>query len=281
MHIEAPGDELSRLFIEDAAMTPLGQNAPLASYLAGQIGQLPRVPTCARPTIDAAVAIIDEQILAHREHDMALSFCPPRSPVSWQYFRLSVWQTNKRILADLLKLWDRADDMVKRLPPLASVTYERNIVLGADFNLYPLGEWIKLWIEVISLPKAVKLDLSKSINYNLDYNSHRSYVDNKLKIPGRAPLVPQETIFGPLLELATTVAEFAGVTVPNLPFFAEAKKGKIWYKSLGKSVRKFAFWKQSEDLVAIAWQYAGRLQRGAPSGSLMSLALQTPDEPPW
>lgn len=273
MHYEAPPADPIRIKLEVASTASFGQNVPLANYLAGQIGQLPRVPDCARSVIDAAVAIIDEQILAHRGQNTVLSFAPPLSPVFWRYFRLSVWETNRRILTDLLKLWDRADDMAKRLPPLAPQMYERDIVVGPDFELNTLGEWIQLWIEVLSLPKAVTIDLTKSLNYNLDYNSHRSYVDSKMAIPGHVPPVNPETIYGPMLELATTVAEFAGVSIPNLPFFGDAKKGKQWIKSLSRSQARFKKWSEAKALVDLSYSYYEKLYKKPRYGSL-SFVLQ-------
>nr|UJQ92561.1 MAG: putative RNA-dependent RNA polymerase [Mitoviridae sp.] len=262
MHSEQPGEEIDTLPLEFATVPPLGQNTPLARTIEGRIGQLPYVPDCARATIDKGVQIIDDMIHAYREADLQLSFCPPLSPVSWMYFRLSVWYTNKGILSNLLRLWNRADDMVKRLPPMTAPAYDRNSVLEPQFELNSLGEWIELWIEVVSLPKAVKLDVSKSVNYNLDYNGYRDYFMQKMNIPGAKPVVQPETIFGPLLEIATVVAEFSGVRVPNLPFFSDAKKSKNWYKSLTKSFRIFETWSQSETIVQLSHEFHGRLESG-------------------
>jgi len=272
MHYEMPSsDPLCGLKLEHAMRQPLGQNVPLANWIAGQIGQLPRVPDCARKVINASLNIIDELVIAHRNAEVALSFAPPLSPVMWQYFRLSVWLTNRRLFADLMKLWDRADDMAKRLPPLSTRTFERDLVLGPDFSLNTLGEWIQLWVEVLSLPKAVKIDLSKSLNYNLDYNSHRSYIDEKMKIPGAKPAVPPETIYGPLLELATVVAEFAGVSIPNLPFFGEAKKGKQWIKTINHSLGRFRKWNQAEALVGDSYLFYEHLFKKPRYGTLSFL----------
>jgi len=269
MHLQATNDEvINTLKLPLASFTTLGQNTPLANWLAGQIGQLPRVPACARETIDAGLEIIDEQILAHREADMALSFAPPLSPVFWQYIRLSVWQTNKLILADLFKLWDRADDMVKRLPPLSARMYERDFVAGPDFNVVPLGEWLQLWVDVLSLPKAVTMDLSRSFNWNLDYNSARERLDQKMRAPGMKPPVDPETIYGPLLELATTVAEFAGVSIPNLPFFGDSKKGKMWIKSLSRASARHRLWSTNVALVRLSESYSEKLFKKPRYGSL-------------
>jgi len=265
-HIEEPTDTSVAGKLEFSREGPLGQNASLANFVSGRIGQLPRVPACADSTIQKGLAIIDEQILLHRDHDLVLSYCPPLSPVFWQYFRLCVFDTNAGILARTFRLWDRADDMVKRLPPLSSRMYERDFVAGPDLRV-PLGEWIQLWVEVLSLPKVVPMDLSKSVNYNLDYNSYRKYFDSKVGVTGAKPLPDPETIFGPLLELASVAAEFAGVRIPNLPFFGDAKKGKRWVRALSRSLSTFRRWKQNTKSIDLAWQLAERLQRRPRSGS--------------
>jgi hypothetical protein len=279
MHSENPGEELDALPLEFSSAPPLGQNAPLANLISGRVGQLPRVPDCARTTIDKGLAIIDDMLLAYRESDLALSFNPPLSPVSWQYFRWSVWETNRGILSNLLREWDRFDDMVKRLPPMSDRMYERDISTQPQFELYPLGEWIKLWIDVVSLPKEVKLDVTRSVNYNLDYNSYRDYLNQKLKLPGTKPVINPETIFGPLQELATVVAEFAGATIPNLPFFGDAKKGNNWYKSLTRSLKKFQAWERSDALVQEGEVMFHRLTRKPRFGSLARVFIEQATEP--
>jgi hypothetical protein len=267
IHIEEP---LSPDIVESLRFSregPYGQNAPLANNLAGRIGQLPYTPACARSAIDEGLAIIDEQILLYRDNDMVLSYCPPLSPVSWYYFRLCVYDTNRQIMSKAFKLWDRADDLAKRLPPLSSQIYERDVAVGPTFGV-PLGEWLQLWVDVLSLPKVVPMDLSKSVNYNLDYNSTRSYIDQKSKIPGTAPPPSNpEAIFGPLLELATTLAEFAGVRIPNLPFFGDAVKGKRWTRTLSRTMATFKVWKRNTERIDLAWQFAERLQKRPVSGS--------------
>lgn len=279
MHSEEPLEEIDLLPLEFSRDVPLGQNAPLANTLAGRIGQLPRVPDCARIAIDEGQAIIDDVLLAYREMNTALSFNPPCSPVSWAYFRLSVWQTNKGILSNLLRLWDRADDMAKRLPPMTASVYARDVTLGHNFQLNSLGEWVQLWIEVVSLPKAVKLEVHRSVNYNLDYAGYRDYLNGKLNLPGAKPPVPPEAIFGPLLELATVVAEFAGVTVPNLPFFGDAKKGNNWYKSLSKSLKRFKAWETASSKVGLGVDYAERLFRSPKHGSFAWVVKFLDSEP--
>jgi len=265
MHIEEPTDAdiVGKLGFSREA--PLGQNAPLANYISGLIGQLPRVPDVARSTIDQGVAIIDEQVLLHRDNDLVLSYCPPCSPVFWSYYRYCVFDTNRVILSKLLKLWDRADDMVKRLPPLSPRMYERDVVDSISSRV-PLGEWLSLWIDVVSLPKAVPFDLQKSASYNLDYNSTRSYQDSKAKFR-TTPVINPETIYGPMLELAATLAEFAGVTIPNLPFFGDAKKGKRWTRTLSRSMASFKLWKKNLEAFEVSQQYADKLLRSPRSGS--------------
>lgn len=267
MHIEEPTLPQFAATLEFSRESPLGQNAPLAQYIAGLIGQLPYVPECARSTIDGGVAIVDEQVLLHRDNDLFLSYSPPCSPVFWQYYRYCVYDTNRIILSKLLKLWDRADDMVKRLPALSPRMYERDIVDSHNLKI-PLGEWISLWIEVVSLPKEVPQDISKSVLYNLDYNSYRKYIDMKMKRPGvDVPVVNPESIYGPMLELAAVVAEFAGVSIPNLPFFGDAKKGKRWSRTVSRSLATFKLWRKNVESVERAWQFAERLERSPRSGS--------------
>jgi hypothetical protein len=267
IHIEEPTDPGVAEKLRFSREAPLGQNAPLAQLISGRIGQLPFVPACARSAIDEGLAVIDEQILLHREHDLTLSYCPPLSPVSWYYFRYCVFDTNRLIMSKAFKLWDYADDLAKRLPPLSSQIYERDVAVGPTFGV-PLGEWLQLWVDVLSLPKVVPMDISKSVAYNLDYNGHRAYIDRKSNIPGTAPPPNNpEAIFGPLLELATTLAEFAGVRIPNLPFFGDAQKGKKWTRALSRSMATFKVWKRNTELVDLAWQLAEQLQRRPRSGS--------------
>jgi hypothetical protein len=144
--------------------------------------------------------------------------------------------------------------------------YERDFIAGPDLRV-PLGEWIQLWVEVLSLPKVVPMDLSKSVNYNLDYNSYRKYFDSKVGATGAKPLPDPETIFGPLLELASVAAEFAGVRIPNLPFFGDAKRGKRWVRALSRSLSTFRQWKKNTESIDLAWQLAERLQCKPRSGS--------------
>jgi hypothetical protein len=60
-----------------------------------------------------------------------------------------------------------------------------------------------------------------------------------LRKPGEVVVKNPVSLYGPMLELATVVAELLGIRIPNIPFFSFAKKGKHWAKSLIRSLEIF------------------------------------------
>jgi hypothetical protein len=126
--------------------------------------------------------------------------------------------------------------MSKRLSVSNPLAYKSSGVYNHKMNPRTLGLWIGLWVSILQIPKPIQCDLNFSIHYFLDYNSARENLAEKLRKPDEVVIKNPESLYDPMLELATVVAEHLGIRIPNIPFFSSAKKGKHWSKSLIRSL---------------------------------------------
>jgi hypothetical protein len=217
----------------------LGQNTVLANQIAGMRLQFAPYPDGLRHVYKAAEQKYDGIIDYCRTADWNPYTNAPLSPVAWQYFLYCNFLQHKRLLKDLSELWERWEILSRRHAIEHSTLYYHRFGDSGDKFL---AELLELWVDLRSLPKFEFLDFNKSINWNFDYNNSR---ENLLRAIARSekkafkkPVKP-EHVFGPMLELSQIVASYTGATIPNLPFFAMAKKGNHWHNTLVRSVASY------------------------------------------
>lgn len=217
------------------AETTYGQNSPLAAHIAGMRNHFPKCPEELRRYLDGANKYYDAVIEQCRDLDLTPYITAPMSPVAWQYFLYCINLQNMKWLKGLFQLWLQFDSVDRRFPKEHSVLYYHTIGESGDQTLRDL---LEIWIELKSTPKVLSLDLNRSISWNFDYNSSRDNLERAmartLKKTWKKP-VRAEHVFGPMLELSRVIAQFCGVLIPNLPFFAMAKKGKHWHKVIERA----------------------------------------------
>jgi hypothetical protein len=217
------------------AETTLGQNSAFAAHIAGMRNQFPQCPKELRHYLNGANEYYDAVIQQCRDLDLTPYITAPMSPVAWQYFLYCVNAQNMKWLQGLFELWLRFDSVDRRFPKEHSALYYHTIGESGDQTLRDL---LQIWIELKSTPKVLSLDLNLSISWNFDYNSSRDNLERAmaraLKKPWEKP-VRTEHVFGPMLELSRVIAQFCGTIIPNLPFFAIAKKGKHWHKVIERA----------------------------------------------
>lgn len=215
--------------------TTYGRSSILANDFAGMRNRLPRYPDSLAGVYKASISKFDSIIEYCRTVDWNPYTNAQLSPAAWQYFLLCINMQNMRWLSDLSELMERLERIAARHSREHSTLYYHRIGESGDRFL---SELLEIWVDLRSTPKPVVLDLSKSINWNFDYNNSReNLLRAEFRAKGKAwknPVKP-EHVFGPMLELSKTVAQYTGVSIPNLPFFAMAKKGKHWHNTLVRS----------------------------------------------
>jgi hypothetical protein len=231
---EGPSKENS-MFVRFAEPT-FGQNSAFAAHIAGMRNQFPQCPEELRSHLDGALRYYDAVIEQCRKLELTPYITAPMSPVAWQYFLYCLNRQNMKWLSGLFRLWLRFDGIDRRFPVEHSSLYYHVIGESGDKTLRDL---LEIWIELKSTPKVLSLDLNHSISWNFDYNSSRDNLERAmaraLKKPWKKP-VRTEHVFGPMLELSRVIAQFCGTMIPNLPFFAMAKRGKHWHKVVERAV---------------------------------------------
>jgi hypothetical protein len=231
---DAPTGDRSPLFANFADKT-YGQNSAFAGTIAGMRNQFPRCPEDLRAKLEGANKFFDAVIEQCRQLDFNPYISAPFSPVAWQYFLYCVNRHNIGWTQDIWDIWERYERIAARIPVEHSTLYYHRIGESGDRFLTDL---LEIWVDLRSTSSPLTLDLSKSINWNFDYNNSR---ENLLKAEARAKKlewrkpVRIEHVFGPMLELSRVISSFCGVVIPNLPFFAMAKKGKHWHKVIERS----------------------------------------------
>nr|UJQ92460.1 MAG: putative RNA-dependent RNA polymerase [Mitoviridae sp.] len=231
---DGPEGERSPLFSRFAEKT-YGQNTPLANTIAGMRNRIPRCPDGLRRHVEASNQFFDSVIGHCRELDFNPYISAPLSPVAWQYFLTCINLQNMKWLRGIFELWERYERVAARLPVEHSTLYYHRIGESGDQFLHDL---LEIWVDLRSTPKPLTLDLAKSLSWNFDYNSSRDNLERataKALGKGWKKPVRTEHIFGPMLELSRVISSFFGVLIPNIPFFAMAKKGKHWHKVLTRS----------------------------------------------
>jgi hypothetical protein len=231
----AEGTERSPLFARLGEST-YGQNSAFAGHIAGMRNQFPRCPSELRRHLDRANSYFDNITDVCRQRDLEPYITAPLSPVAWQYFLYCANAQNMRWCKGLFDLWERYDGIRRRIPVEHSTLYYHQF--GESGDLF-LSELLEIWVDLRSTPKPLVLDLSKSISWNLDYNNSRERLERAQAKAKKLPYkrkVRTEHVFGPMLELSLVIARFCGVFIPNLPFFAMAKRGKHWHKVIERSV---------------------------------------------
>jgi hypothetical protein len=261
-------DDLKVKF-EHSMGPPIGTNASEARYLEGQLASLPRLPQIKElnKLIMAEQDSFDERILAARKDGVSVFLSPPGGQVSWAYYLTCTNSANEKILTKIFALWDEADNMSKRLPVFNPLAYKSPGVYNHKQNPKVLGQWIDLWVSILQIPKPIQCDLNYSVHYNLDYNSARETLAEKLRKPGEVVIKNPESLYGPMLELATVVAEHLGIRIPNIPFFSFAKKGKHWAKSLIRSLEVFQRQQAIDKQIMLSFQYGKKLHARPLDGS--------------
>jgi len=235
LFLDGPEGDRKDLFMAGFDKT-YGQNTVLANHIAGMRSQIPRCPEGLTRLLQGARNGFDKIINICRTHDMNPYISAPLSPVAWQYFLYCVDSQNMIWLRDHFELWERFERILQRLPVEHSTLYYHRIGESGDQFLHDL---LEIWVDLRSAPKPLTLDLGKSISWNFDYNNSRERLERMLakakKVTWKRP-VRTEHVFGPMLELSQEIALFCGVMIPNLPFFAMARKGKHWHKVIERSI---------------------------------------------
>nr|UJQ92619.1 MAG: putative RNA-dependent RNA polymerase [Mitoviridae sp.] len=241
---------------KSAFQDTFGQNTPLANDFAGRRNQLRPYPDGLKHVYTKALSDFDKIVDYCRTTDWNPYISAPLSPVAWQYFLLCINMQNMRFLSDLSSLWDRWENISRRHAVEHSTLYYHRIGDSGDRFL---AELLELWVDLRSTPGPLLLDLNKSINWNFDYNNSReNLLRDEFRSKGKfykKPLKP-EHVFGPMLELSKIVAEYTGVSIPNLPFFAMARKGKHWHNTLIRSAAYGASLERARMLLSLAEQRA-------------------------
>jgi hypothetical protein len=258
-----------KIKFEHSMGPPIGTNASEARYLEGQLASLPRIPQIKElnKLITAEQDSFDERTLAARKDGTSVFLSPPGGQVSWAYYLTCTNSANEKIMAKIFALWDEADNMSKRLLVFNPLAYKSPGVYNHKQNPKVLGQWIDLWVSILQIPKPVQCDLNYSIHFNLDYNSARRTLVEKLGKPGEVVVKNPESLYGPMLELATVVAEHLGIRIPNIPFFSFAKKGKHWAKSLIRSLEIFQRQQAIDKRIMLSFQYGKKLHAKPLEGS--------------
>jgi hypothetical protein len=259
---DGPTGERSSLFERFAEKT-YGQNTPLANMMAGMRNALPPCPEGLRRHVTASNQYFDMVINHCRELDMNPYINAPLSPVAWQYFLTCINMQNMKWCRGIFELWTRYENIVLRLPVEHSTLYYHRIGESGDQFLHDL---LEIWVDLRSTPQPLTLDLSKSLSWNFDYNSSRDNLERaQAKALGKGWKKPVRTehVFGPMLELSRVISSFFGVLIPNIPFFAMAKKGKHWHKVLTRSAAYGASVQESLRNLSIAEIYAAKLESHA------------------
>jgi hypothetical protein len=166
-----------------------------------------------------------------------------RAPLAFQYLLYCTKVYND-------KLGKRVEDVLARLQILKGfIPQGPSAPAHADhpaLQVEPMGRLLELWMELRSIPKAIKLDFSKGLGHILDYQGMQSAPEVR-----KGMVVADENlrqrVFGPLKEVSEVVARETGLYVPGLPFFNDNRRGKLWAKTIKQALRVYRRYAEVHD----------------------------------
>jgi hypothetical protein len=226
---------------------------------------LPTPPETIRKQFWANLSETDNDYIKIRQRGMDPWLVAAYSPYAWKYFQCAVYLHNGRVLQDIFELYEDFYHQSRRVP-LGSLPV---LSLGPYPDGYPnyVGELLRIWIELLTLPKMILYDLNRSVSWNLDVGEERDLLlfkgtmkefrDHKDRLWKRA--IEPEIVYGPMHRIASFLAERLGLVAPNLPFFAQSRRPRHWLRSLNRSLNSFRAREALLERYRLACKYADKL----------------------